>query len=94
MLAAPIDPEVIVLRVEAEAGTPVATLVNYACHPVVLGPRSLSISADYVGAMRRVVTQATGAPCLFVQGACADINPIGGGHADDATVVALGATLG
>ena len=90
----PIDPEVTVLRVEAEAGTPVATLVNYACHPVVLGPRSLSISADYVGAMRRVVTQATGAPCLFVQGACADINPIGGGHADDATVVALGAALG
>ncbi len=71
----PIDDEVGILRVDALDGHPMAIVVNYACHPVVLGNGSNVISADWVGAMRRVVEEITGAKVLFIQGAGADINP-------------------
>jgi hypothetical protein len=51
-------------------------LVNYACHPSVLGPDNLQYSADYPGAMKRYVeSQVPGATALFVQGGAGDINP-------------------
>ena len=65
-----------VLRVDAEDGKPLAILVNYACHAVVLGPENLQYSADYPGEMRRVVESAyPGAVCLFIQGGAGNINP-------------------
>ena len=74
----PVDTEVGVIRFDTSDGTPIAVVVNYACHPVILGPKSLAISADYPGQTRRVVEQITGAKMLFVQGASGDINPLGG----------------
>ncbi|UNK70741.1 hypothetical protein [Microbacterium sp. H1-D42] len=56
-------------------GAVVATLVNYACHPTTLAWQSREVSPDYVGAMREIVEQATGAPCLFVQGAAGELAP-------------------
>lgn len=56
-------------------GTVRATLVNYACHPTTLAWQSREVSPDYVGAMREVVETATGAPCLFVQGASGELAP-------------------
>lgn len=73
---APVDPTVMVLRIDAEDGSPIAVLVNYACHAVVLGPENLQYSADYPGEMARVVEAAyPGATCLFVQGGAGNINP-------------------
>lgn len=54
---------------------PLAVLVNYACHPVIMGPDNRLASADWVGAMRRTFEAQTGTLCLFAQGAAADINP-------------------
>jgi neutral ceramidase len=72
----PLDPTVNVLELKDANGTTRAVLVNYACHPSVLGPDNLSYSADYPGAMKRYVeTQVPGATCLFVQGGAGDINP-------------------
>jgi neutral ceramidase len=73
----PVDPTVGVIRVDRRDGTPLAILVNYACHPVVLGPDSFNYSADYPGEMRRVVEQAMGhdSMAFFLQGAPGDINP-------------------
>lgn len=51
------------------------TLVNYACHPTTLAWQSREVSPDYVGAMREVIESATGAPCLFVQGASGELAP-------------------
>lgn len=51
------------------------TLVNYACHPTTLAWQSREVSPDYVGAMREIVETATGAPCLFVQGASGELAP-------------------
>ncbi len=72
---APVDHEVGVIQVNTTGGEPIATLVNFACHPVILGPANLLISADYPGVMRTVVEDALGGVCLFANGACGDINP-------------------
>jgi len=71
----PVDYRLGVIRVEDRAGATLATLVNFACHPVVLGPENLQISADYPGVFARQVEAALGGQCMFLQGACGDINP-------------------
>jgi hypothetical protein len=74
---APVDATVSVIRIDRRDGTPLAILVNYACHPVVFGADHLQYSADYVAAMVATVTAAfPNKPiCLFLQGADGDINP-------------------
>ncbi len=70
----PVDYQLGVIRVEGSDG-PIATLVNFTCHPVVLGPENLLISADYPGAMIRMVKDEIGGQVMFLQGAAGDINP-------------------
>ncbi len=70
----PTDPEVSVLRFEGAAGTK-AVLVNYACHPVVLGPDNLLITADYPSYLRQTLSAIY--PCalvVFATGADGNIN--------------------
>ena len=72
----PLDPTVNVLQVHDSAGKLRGVLVNYACHPSILGPDNIEFSADYPGAMKRYVeSQVPGAICLFAQGGAGDINP-------------------
>jgi hypothetical protein len=73
----PVDDHVGVLRIDNLNTEPLAVLVNYSCHPVVLGPDNLQYSADFPGAMSRVVESelGDGVICLFLQGAPGDINP-------------------
>ena len=73
----PVDPAVGVIRVDRSDGSPLAVLVHYACHPVVLGPENLDYSADYPSEMRRYVEREMGggAMAFFLQGAPGDINP-------------------
>ena len=71
----PTDDTVLVARVTADSGEPLATLVNYACHPTTLAWENTLISPDYIGAMREVVEAATASPCFFIQGASGDIGP-------------------
>ena len=72
----PVDDHVGVLRIDTLEGETLAVLVNYSCHPVVLGPDNLQYSADYPGAMSRLVeAEFPGAVSLFLQGAPGDINP-------------------
>jgi len=92
--AGPVDTKVGLIRLDTPDGAPIALVVNYACHPVILGPRSLAISADYPGQAREIVEQITGAKMLFVQGACGNINPLGGVRDSDENVKWLGAMLG
>lgn len=55
---------------------PVATLVNYACHATVLEHDNLLYSADFPGAAARFVEGALGGKCIYMQGACGDVNPV------------------
>lgn len=91
----PIDPEVLVVRLDDRAGDPIAAVVGYTMHPTFLGPTNRLISPDWPGHMRRTFERITGATCLFAQGATGDIGPGPEGFSDDlAAVRALGAQVG
>jgi len=75
-LEGPVDTEVGVIRIDDASGSPLAALVNYTCHAVVLGSDNLLISADYPGYVMDFVEKNLGIPTLFVNGACGDINPL------------------
>jgi hypothetical protein len=83
-----------VVRIEREGGAPLAVLVNYACHPTVLGPDNTLVSPDYPGTTKRVVEAHVGAPCLFLQGAHGDMGPVEGFVGDAAVAERLGTRLG
>ena len=71
----PLDPQFTALTVTT-AGKTLAVLVNFACHPSVLGPDNLQYSADYVNGLRQTIERdIPGALALFVQGGAGDINP-------------------
>jgi len=72
----PVDTEVGIVRIDDLLGNPMAVLVNYTCHAVVLGPDNLLISADYPGYVMNFVEKNLSIPALFVNGACGDINPL------------------
>jgi len=83
----PIDDDVTVLHFQRIVKTPrnshIATLANYACHGVVLGPEYPDISADWPGATMRMLEERYGqqgrdtAPYigLVLQGCAGDIDP-------------------
>jgi len=91
----PIDEQVGVIRIDDLDGQPLAVLVNYACHSVVLGNGSNVISRDWPGVMYDLVEKITGAKCLFIQGAAGDINPLPGEPTDRMDLVyRLGTEIG
>jgi len=90
----PTDDEVGVIRVDNAHGKPIAILVNYACHPIVLADRNNHVSADFPGATAAFVEQAyDGTVCMFLNGAAGDINPTVMGRRIE-NVRRLGTTLG
>jgi hypothetical protein len=78
-----LDTSLQMLRVDTIEGEPLAALVHYACHPVILFPPSHNVSADFVGVARDLFEAASGATMLFLQGACGNINPVGQRHEID-----------
>jgi len=80
----PADDTLLVARITTADGETLGTIVNYACHPTTLAYQNTLISPDYPGAMREVIETATGAPCVFLQGAPGDLGPREGyvGHVD------------
>jgi hypothetical protein len=68
------DDTVLVGRLTRE-GSALATIVNYACHPTTLSWQNRLVSPDYVGAMRDLVEESTGAPVAFLQGASGELAP-------------------
>ena len=72
---APLDESVGVLAVDGADGEAIATVVNFALHPVILGPGNMLVSADYPGAMAALVAERGGGVPMLLQGAAGDINP-------------------
>ena len=73
----PVDPEVLVFRVEDTNGQIVGSIVNFACHPVCIYPHlPTSISADYPAYATQVVEQMEGGTCLFALGTAGNIVPV------------------
>lgn len=71
------DPRVGALGFRRGNGTFAAVVVNYAMHPVALGPQNRFISTDISGAVaNRLTAQLSGNPVvLMTNGACANLNP-------------------
>jgi neutral ceramidase len=71
----PVDQTVGVVGFKAMNGKWIAILVHHACHPVIFEGSNLKYSAEFPGFMRKYVEQNLGGTCLYLQGACGEINP-------------------
>jgi len=95
-----IDDDVQIVRLDTEAGKPMAVMIHYACHGTSLGGRNAKISGEWMGRMQAYVEKlAPGVGAIYVQGAAGDINPrvVGGldGNPDDVKATwALGEEIG
>lgn len=70
-----LDDTLSVMNFKSLAGENLATIVHFTCHPVVMQVTP-EICTDYVGVIEETVERETGAPALFLQGACGDIDPL------------------
>jgi hypothetical protein len=74
--AHPIDETLSCIAIDSQGGQPIATLINYAVHPVTLSHGNLQFSGDVPGhAAMRVQQLRGGDAALYLQGACGDVNP-------------------
>ena len=72
--AGTVDPMVDIVTVKTPAGAPLAIWLNFACHPVVLGPDNLAYAPDFPGFARAAIEAATGTPVLYTTGCAGEIN--------------------
>lgn len=76
------DDAVVAIRVDSTAGAPaspeaIATVVSFACHPVVIGPDVPGAGPDFVGPLRTEASRIRkGAVTVFLQGAAGDALPL------------------
>jgi hypothetical protein len=74
-----VDDSVPTIRIDAMDGSPIATLVGFGCHPVVVGPDVPAIGSDFVGPLRtRVEELRGGGVAVFLQGAAGNVLPLEG----------------
>lgn len=77
------DDSVVAIRVDGKDGPPldtdgIATIVSFACHPVVIGPDFEGAGSDYVGPLRSRLDHLLrpGSVTVFLQGAAGDALPL------------------
>ena len=70
----PYDPTLIVVSFKSLNGQNLGSFVHFAVHPTVAGA-NLSITRDWPGYMIDRITEITGAPCMYINGAEGDIGP-------------------
>jgi hypothetical protein len=63
------DPRCSVLQTVDRNGKPIATLVNYAVHPEVLGPKQGILSPDLIGPLCERIAVKGGGTAIFMNGA-------------------------
>ena len=81
----PVDQRIHVLHIRNTDGEPIATLVHYACHPVISGSKNNRVSAEIPGAICTYVNKAMKGECIFLQGACGEVNPYLAGYLQEDT---------
>jgi neutral ceramidase len=84
----PVDREIGILKVDDAQGRTRAVLINYACHPTVLGPDNLLASGDFPGmAIERVEERLGKASfAMYVNGAQGDISV---GHSSELSAIGV-----
>ena len=63
-----LDSTLTVLVFSAPDGAPIGTVMNWGCHPTVMGRHNVAISADFPGAYVRHMDEALGGVNMFVNG--------------------------
>jgi hypothetical protein len=96
--ARPIDTELLALAVDGGRGGTIATVANFAVHPVTLSHSNLKLSGDVPGEVSRQLAAEAGGIGLYLQGACGDVNPSvdlkrGWGNGTFADAAAMGRRL-
>lgn len=64
------------LRFLSAGGEPIATLLNFACHPTATGASNTEVSRDWCGYTVDAVEGEAGGIAIYVNGAIGDINPL------------------
>ena len=84
----PVDPEIGIVKVDDAQGRTKAVLINYGCHPTVLGPDNLLASGDFPNpAIERVEEQLGSASfAMYVNGAQGDISV---GHSSELSAIGV-----
>ncbi|MBD3185162.1 hypothetical protein GF312_22975 [Candidatus Poribacteria bacterium] len=92
--AGAIDYQVGIIKIQDTQDKNICTMVNYACHPVVMGGDNYLISRDYPGYAMDFVENANGenSIAMFFNGMTGDLNPARRGTFEDAA--SLGKVLG
>ncbi|HUG36641.1 MAG TPA: neutral/alkaline non-lysosomal ceramidase N-terminal domain-containing protein, partial [Candidatus Limnocylindrales bacterium] len=75
-LAAPLDPELGVLKIVGRDGRPLALVWNYAIHGTALGRDNSLLSGDLMAEASSRIERQLDAPALFVNGAVGDVSPV------------------
>ena len=73
------DDALTTIRFNSAEGTPIATLVNFACHPTATGAANTAVSRDWCGYCVDAVEREAGGVAIYVNGAIGDINPADAG---------------
>ncbi|MCC6860909.1 MAG: neutral/alkaline non-lysosomal ceramidase N-terminal domain-containing protein [Bryobacterales bacterium] len=84
----PVDEEIGILKVEDADGRPRAVLVNYACHPTVLGPDNLLATGDFPATTIQHLEGALGPGsfALYLNGTQGNIGP---GHSSEGSAIGI-----
>ncbi|MFN8624029.1 MAG: hypothetical protein U0869_25070 [Chloroflexota bacterium] len=89
------DDSVPTIRIDAMDGSPIATLVGFGCHPVVVGPDVSAIGSDFVGPLRtQVEALRGGGVAIFLQGAAGNVLPLECFHDHEGPEIPFGKRLG
>ncbi|MBI1776297.1 MAG: neutral/alkaline non-lysosomal ceramidase N-terminal domain-containing protein [Proteobacteria bacterium] len=88
------DQTVTVVRIDDNEENPIASLVGFGTHPIILAHENRLISPDYPGVVKRTMEELVGGTCLFLQGCAGDQMPVEGLTADLGAPRRIGKRLG
>ncbi|MBQ0081036.1 MAG: neutral/alkaline non-lysosomal ceramidase N-terminal domain-containing protein [Alistipes sp.] len=74
----PVDTDVYAARFVSKDGKPICAIINLACHPVCMGPKSLLLSSDYSGYARKELAKKWGCEVFQLTGAAGNMDPAKG----------------
>ena len=74
----PLDNNVYAARLIDKSGQPICGIINVACHPVCMGPKSLLLSSDYSGVARKAIADKWGCEVFQFTGAAGNMDPAEG----------------